>query len=82
MVTADPLTLSLLCRCDVVYFTANGKIMSTEFGKVATNFFQCAISTSLRAALRMFSYRPRSVWVNQMTGGLLWSRPIFCIAAL
>ena len=45
--------------CDVVYFTANGKIMSTKFGKVATNFFQCAISTSLRAALRMFSYRSR-----------------------
>ena len=58
-----------------VYFTANGKIMSTEFGKVATNFFQRAISTSLRAALRMFSYRSRSVWVNQMTGGLLGSRP-------
>ena len=61
------------CSGAWVYFTANGKIMSTEFGKVATNFFQCVISTSLRAALRMFSYRSRSVWVNQMTGGLLGS---------
>ena len=41
MVTADPITLAAFSRA-WVDFTANGKIMSTEFGKFATNFFQCA----------------------------------------
>ena len=41
MVTADPITLAAFSLA-WVDFTANGKIMSTEFGKIATNFFQCA----------------------------------------